>query len=107
MAWDVRIGGRVQGVGYRPFVQRLALSRGIRGWVRNAGGQVLIHAEGQRALLDGFVNAMVAEAPPLAVPEPPVIREADFLDLLDFKILDSLAGAKGPKVIPPDHFVCA
>jgi hydrogenase maturation protein HypF len=75
--------------------------------VRNAGGHVLIHAEGQRALLDGFVKAMVAEPPPLAVPEPPVIREVDVLGLPDFKILDSLANSQGPKVIPPDHFVCA
>jgi acylphosphatase len=41
-----RIGGRVQGVGFRPFVYRLAHHYELHGWVRNSGGTVEIHAQG-------------------------------------------------------------
>ena len=46
IARRIVVRGRVQGVGYRPFVLRLALATGVRGWVRNRGGEVDIHAEG-------------------------------------------------------------
>ena len=41
----ITISGRGQGVGFRPFVYRLAHRHGITGWVRNANGAVEIHAE--------------------------------------------------------------
>ncbi len=41
-----RVGGRVQGVGFRPFVYRLAQEYQLSGWVRNDGGTVEIHAQG-------------------------------------------------------------
>ena len=46
LARRIRVQGRIQGVGYRPFVLRLALRHDVRGWVRNQGGYVEIHAEG-------------------------------------------------------------
>lgn len=60
------VSGVVQGVGFRPFVHRLALRHGLGGWVRNAAGDVQIEVEGPPASLAAFVRALRAEAPPLA-----------------------------------------
>jgi hydrogenase maturation protein HypF len=49
-----RLSGVVQGVGFRPFVYRLARVHGLTGWVRNCTGQVEIIATGDAAQLDAF-----------------------------------------------------
>lgn len=59
----VRITGIVQGVGFRPFVERLATARQLAGWVRNEGDGVVLEVEGAAAALDPFVTAL-CEAPP-------------------------------------------
>ena len=51
-ALDIQVKGIVQGVGFRPFVYRLAKKYLINGWVLNATDGVFIHAEGEAKLLD-------------------------------------------------------
>jgi len=63
------IGGHVQGVGYRPFVHRLASRLGVSGWVRNQAGQVEVLAQGTARQLAAFGAALLAEAPPPSRPE--------------------------------------
>jgi hydrogenase maturation protein HypF len=63
-AEEIRIRGLVQGVGFRPFIWKLAARFRISGEVRNDGEGVLIRAEGER--LEEFARAIPAEAPPLA-----------------------------------------
>ena len=106
-AHRIHVQGRVQGVGYRPFVLRLALHIGVKGWVQNLGGSVAIQAEGTPEQLAAFVAALKADAPPLARPEMPVVEVTQPEDCADFGIRDSAAAASGRVVIPPDHFVCA
>jgi hydrogenase maturation protein HypF len=65
-ARHLRVTGVVQGVGFRPFVHRLATRHGLTGSVCNEGGAVLVHIEGAPADLAHFVLALRAEAPPLA-----------------------------------------
>lgn len=103
----IRVRGRVQGVGYRPFVLRLALTLGVQGWVRNVGGAVEIQAEGPSAGLDRFARALLAEAPPLARPETPEMRAVAPQGCRGFVILPSAATDRDAIVISPDHFVCA
>ncbi|MDR1713482.1 MAG: acylphosphatase, partial [Coriobacteriales bacterium] len=62
----IHIQGIVQGVGFRPFVYRLATERRLDGWVNNAGDGVHIEAGGEPAVLEDFVAAIEAEAPPAA-----------------------------------------
>jgi hydrogenase maturation protein HypF len=62
----IHIDGIVQGVGFRPFVYRLAKRYGLRGWVRNSSKGVDIRALGDAEALDGFASALAGEAPPLA-----------------------------------------
>ena len=65
-ALELRVRGVVQGVGFRPFVYRLARRHALAGWVRNGASGVLIHAEGPLDALDAFARAIEAEAPPAA-----------------------------------------
>ena len=102
----IRITGRVQGVGFRPFVSRIAHEYGVRGWVRNRAGEVDIHAEGPAARLDAFAHALTERAPPLAQPDPPSMEPAEPQGLAGFAILPSAAGETPHIHIPPDHFVC-
>jgi len=65
-AQQIRVSGVVQGVGFRPFVWRLANDLGIRGWVRNDGQGVDILAEGEAEKLASLLQRLRTEAPPLA-----------------------------------------
>jgi len=62
----ISVRGVVQGVGFRPFVFRLAREHGLAGWVRNTSGSVEIEVEGPAAAVDGFLSALTAQAPPMA-----------------------------------------
>ena len=62
----IRVRGVVQGVGFRPFVFRLAQEMGLSGWVRNDGEGVEIEAQGLRGDLSALMARLVGEAPPLA-----------------------------------------
>ena len=59
-ALDIHVTGIVQGVGFRPFVYRMAKKYLINGWVLNAADGVNIHAEGESRLLDEFVIEGIA-----------------------------------------------
>jgi acylphosphatase len=53
------VRGRVQGVGFRAFVQQSAMVMGLKGWVRNVGwDQVELIAEGERSVLEQFIQAV-------------------------------------------------
>lgn len=103
----ITIDGRVQGVGFRPFVHRLAHAHGIAGWVRNADGRVEIHAEGEPDRLRRFGAALLDEAPPLAAPGPLVVSDCALEAATDFVIRDSVATNRADAHLPPDGFVCA
>src|SRR5579864_6801040 len=61
----IHIGGIVQGVGFRPFVYRLAHDYNVTGWVLNADAGVEIHAEGDSTALAAFIQGLT-QHPPLA-----------------------------------------
>ena len=66
---QVRVDGTVQGVGFRPFVFRLAEDLSLGGWVRNDERGVLCEVEGAPERVASFLARLPAEAPPLAVVE--------------------------------------
>ncbi|MDV3237701.1 MAG: carbamoyltransferase HypF [Gammaproteobacteria bacterium] len=100
------LAGRVQGVGFRPFVYRLAHALGVNGWVRNRLGEVEIFAEARRDLLDRFAAALISEAPPLAQPRIAATYETSPCGLNAFEIRESAATEKPCIHVPPDYFAC-
>ncbi|HET6982346.1 MAG TPA: acylphosphatase, partial [Myxococcaceae bacterium] len=63
---QIEVVGTVQGVGFRPWVYRLATELGIHGQVRNEVGGVTVEAFGEPAALDGLVQALQTNPPPAA-----------------------------------------
>ena len=63
----VRVQGTVQGVGFRPFVYRLAEGAGVTGFVRNDSSGVVLELEGPRRAVEDVLSRLQREAPPLAV----------------------------------------
>jgi len=101
----LRIRGVVQGVGFRPFVFRLAQSQGIKGWVRNGAEGVEIHAEADSAL-ESFARALQAEAPPEARIASFEMTAVPALGYERFEILES-TGEEHPTVrISADLPIC-
>ena len=112
---DVRqhftVTGVVQGVGFRPFVHRIASELGLSGFVGNDSGAVFVEVQGERARVDEFGRRLRSEAPPLArISAVSVIDlTADRACAPEFRIVESrtLTGAKTPRTpIPPDIAVC-
>jgi hydrogenase maturation protein HypF len=100
------VSGRVQGVGFRPFVYRVARAFALKGWVRNDAGQVVIHVEGGGADIARFQDALTAEAPSLAKPHLAVSSKAVPEGVTDFRILSSEATERAEVHLPPDLFCC-
>jgi hydrogenase maturation protein HypF len=98
--------GRVQGVGFRPFVYRLATALGLSGWVLNRTGLVVVHAQGTPQALATFGTALVARAPPLARPVVQSCHGADWEDLTSFAIRASEDAGPACIHVPPDLFAC-
>ena len=102
-----RVSGIVQGVGFRPFVYRLAAARRIAGWVRNDDRGVEIHAEGEADDLLAFESALTSEAPAAAR-----IASVHAQDVLPenpshFEILSSPTRQVPITRVSPDLAVCA
>ncbi len=97
------VRGLVQGVGFRPYVWRLANELGLDGWVRNDGAGVSIAVTGQR--LDEFLARLPKEAPPLARIDAIVEEAGDTHVDKGFAILDSLSGVVST-AIGPDAAIC-
>jgi hydrogenase maturation protein HypF len=103
----MEVHGTVQGVGFRPYVYRLASSLGLRGTVRNAGGYVVIEAAGSRAQLDALVRRLPAEAPPQAVVTRVRVTGRPGPVRSGFRVVDSeRAAPPGGRDFPPDLATC-
>ena len=79
---SIKLSGRVQGVGFRPFVYRLAEKYGIKGYVLNNTGGVEISAEAEESALLNFVKSLDSdsEKPPLAVINDKTVNFIDFIE---------------------------
>ena len=85
-AVDIHVKGIVQGVGFRPFVYRMAKKYLINGWVLNAADGVYIHAEGESKLVDEFIMELSDNPPAASRVEEIDIKEVPLEDLDSFEI---------------------
>ncbi|MDR2108574.1 MAG: acylphosphatase, partial [Coriobacteriales bacterium] len=86
----LQISGTVQGVGFRPFVYRLAHEHDLAGWVLNASDGVQIHVQGSACALDAFLRELPLKAPPAAQISAVAERAAELLQLDGFCIRESV-----------------
>ena len=106
-AWHVRVTGVVQGVGFRPFVHRLALRHHLEGWVRNASGEVEIALAGPNEELEAFLSELRTEAPPLARIEAVTVEPAAAVGTETFTIRRSAEVPDQRLPVAPDVAICA
>ncbi len=100
------VNGIVQGVGFRPFVYRLAAGFGLTGFICNTPSGVVIEVQGSTLLLDNFCCALLSDSPPLARIESIVESSLDCVAEEGFVIGDSTADSGVETLIPPDIALC-
>ena len=100
------VRGAVQGVGFRPFIYRLAGGAGLQGWVNNSAQGVFIEVEGSRTDLEAFLLRIEADKPPRSSVQS---LEASWLDpvgYVGFEIRQSEAGGARTALVLPDIATC-
>ncbi|HEX3352318.1 MAG TPA: carbamoyltransferase HypF [Terriglobales bacterium] len=105
-ACSIRVRGVVQGVGFRPFVYRLARANTLNGWVLNAEEGVEIHLEGAETGLDAFVRDLKSQPPPAASIAEIEVQPAELVGLNEFTIRSSERRDRPTVRISPDLPVC-
>ncbi|HSO46182.1 MAG TPA: acylphosphatase, partial [Rhodoferax sp.] len=106
LSQHIRVTGIVQGVGFRPFVWRLAQQLGLRGWVRNDAQGVEILAQGSQPGLAELLERLRLDAPPLARVDSVQAHELAAEPFTAFSIIASQSG-QAATAIGPDTAVCA
>lgn len=99
--------GAVQGVGFRPFVYRLATEMNLTGWISNSAQGLFIEAEGPQAALEQFVLRIEEEKPPASVVHGLEFSFLDARGYAHFEIRQSEESGKKTAVIMPDIATCS
>jgi hydrogenase maturation protein HypF len=102
----ITVRGAVQGVGFRPFVYRLAKEVGLAGWVQNSPHGVLIEVEGARIALDSFLLRLAPEKPPRSFIHSLEHSWLDAAGVSGFEIRKSEAGGPRETLVLPDIATC-
>ena len=107
MSKHIHVTGVVQGVGFRPFVYGLATRLELYGWVCNTSAGVEIQIEGPEGSVTSFVEALSAEAPPLARIDQVATEDVHVDGFTSFDIRHSTAIEGAFQPISPDVSICA
>jgi hydrogenase maturation protein HypF len=105
-AFDIKVYGLVQGVGFRPFIYNLATDLQLSGWALNRNDCVQIRIQGKEHLLEEFVQNLRKKAPPLSRIEDIVTEKVNLEDLTEFRIVDSQSNSAEITRVSPDVAVC-
>ena len=105
-ACSIRVRGVVQGVGFRPFVYRLAAVHTLTGWVLNAEEGVEIHLEGSEQALDAFVHELKTKPPSAATIAQIDVARTNVAGFRDFTIRESCKQQRPTVRVSPDLPVC-
>ncbi|MFH2069509.1 MAG: carbamoyltransferase HypF [Candidatus Omnitrophota bacterium] len=105
-ACRIKVTGLVQGVGFRPFVYRLASRLALSGFVRNQRDGVSILAEGRKNILKKFLDRLEREAPPASQIFRVEVKEVRPVGRPSFKIEESRGKKEGKLFVPPDIAAC-
>jgi hydrogenase maturation protein HypF len=103
----VKVLGVVQGVGFRPFVYRLAVEEQLAGWIGNDTDGVTLEIEGSEVAIEAFLRRLRAEAPPLARIDAVTVHGVQASGETGFRILASEVLGRVSTGIPADAATCA
>ena len=103
----VRVRGVVQGVGFRPFVYRLATEDHLAGFIGNDTDGVIIELEGPEPRIDSFLKRLTAETPPLARIDSVGLESLAPLGDANFRIIASEVHGRVSTGIPADAATCS
>jgi acylphosphatase len=104
---SVRVTGTVQGVGFRPYIYRLASELSLSGYVLNDSRGVLLEVEGVGEAVSELLARLKDEAPPLSVVEQIVVEERELAGSSGFEIRSSTAGGTLDAPVTADSGTCA
>lgn len=102
----IKINGLVQGVGFRPFVAKIARQNALTGFVFNDAKGVTIEVEGQSRNIESFLYSLQNDLPPLAEIKSIISNEIKPLQETDFKIKKSIHNEAKNTLISPDTAIC-
>ncbi|HAS04180.1 MAG TPA: carbamoyltransferase HypF, partial [Dehalococcoidia bacterium] len=103
----LEVKGVVQGVGFRPFIYRLAYKYNLAGWVQNTSGNVAIEVQGIKANLDEFIASLKTEAPPVSRIQEISISTVPVNDEVEFRIIESKARQGAYQPLSADIATCS
>ena len=107
MQYRITISGLVQGVGFRPFVYRIALQSNVKGYVKNLGGsEVEVRVEGDNESVAKFFYLLFTKLPRPARIEKIEVEKVERVGFTSFMIAKSGTTLREPSQIPPDIGVC-
>jgi len=105
-SYHLHIKGIVQGVGFRPFVYKLANEYNLKGWVNNSTDGVHIHLNTDQRGAEKFLKLLETNLPPLAVITASTIKELVYQKHQNFEIIHSENDAKPNLLLTPDAAIC-
>ena len=105
-AYRILINGIVQGVGFRPFIYRIALENSLSGWVKNTSQGVEIEAVGSKKDLEKFITTIKIDAPPLSRIDSLKFETINLEEYDTFQIHQSQIITGGFQPISPDFSIC-
>jgi len=103
---QIAVSGIVQGVGFRPYVYRLANERQLSGSVRNTAAGVVIEVQGAGEAVDDFLTRLPAQSPPLARITAVSVRDLPCNGDRRFEIVASHGQESVRTLISPDVAIC-
>ena len=103
----ITVQGIVQGVGFRPFIHKLALDFDLKGYALNSPGGVLIEAEGEKKDIENFYEAISKRHPPPARIVYKSIKYQDVKGFFSFKIEKSQSQGQNFMFLSPDLSICS
>ncbi len=102
----IYVTGLVQGVGFRPFIYKLACRYVLKGWVENRNDGVKVHVQGTQDKLDQFVVSIKQEAPIASNIDSINVEQTELQNYQSFEIVKSKNTSDQITEISPDIFVC-
>ena len=104
--YHVHIKGRVQGIGFRPFIYELAKENGFNGTVSNTVDGVHVVVNCELCSMSKFIHQLKEQAPEQSMITDVVVNEIESSDYVDFSIIESNAAGEPDLLITPDFATC-